>query len=194
MSKQVFFKEQAVSKLTTGIEIVARAVASTLGPKGRNVIIEKPYQSPHVTKDGVTVAKEISLVDPVENMGAEIIKQAALSTAEVAGDGTSTSTVIAEALIRNTAACVASGSSPVELKKGIERGLKEVLSKIDSMSENIELSSEQVEQVATVSANNDPELGAKIAKAIRLVGEEGIVLVEESRNVETTVDHLFIFL
>lgn len=190
MSKVVLFGKEAREKLAKGINILADAVRSTLGPRGRNVVIEKPYQAPHVTKDGVTVAREISLADPVENMGAEMIRQAASTTADSAGDGTTTSTVLAQQMISEGLSAIEGGANPIDIKRGMDRALKDVVAILEKQSEKIDLDSERVQQVATISANNDPELGRTIAKAIKSVGTDGVVLVEESKSPETTVDYL----
>ena len=190
MSKQILFSNEARAKLYKGMEVLANAVRSTLGPKGRNVVIEKPFVAPHVTKDGVTVAKEVSLKDPVENMGATMLRQAASTTGTMAGDGTTTSTVLAESMISQGLTLIEhENANPIDLKKGMTVALKKIIGalKISKHSERLDLDSPKLAQVAAISANNDQELGTLIASAIQSVGADGLVTVQESTNTETSV-------
>lgn len=187
----VLFDQKAREKLQQGIDLLANAVKSTLGPRGRNVVIEKPFSEPHVTKDGVTVARAIKSEDPVENMGIMLVKQAASTTADLAGDGTTTSTVLAQAMIEEGLYSVEKlEKNPIDIKRGMDLALKDALKLIDEQSEEISLESDRIEQVATISANNDVELGTIIGSAIKRVGRDGVVLVEESKNSETEIDYI----
>ena len=190
MSKQILFSNEARAKLYRGIEILANAVRATLGPKGRNVVIEKPFVAPHVTKDGVTVAKEVSLKDSVENMGATMLRQAASTTGTMAGDGTTTSTVLAASMISQGIDLIEKEhANPIDLKKGMTWALTKVLDALKTSKhlEAIDLDSHRLAQVGTISANNDRELGKLIAEAIQSVGVDGLVTVQESTNTETSV-------
>lgn len=190
MSKEILFQKDARLKLRQGIDALANAVKSTLGPMGRNVIIEKPFDPPHVTKDGVTVAKEISLKDPVQNMGADMIRQAASTTADLAGDGTTTSTILAQSMINKGLNAVDKGANPIGVKRGMIKALNLATESIKDMSEKINIKSKRLAQVATISANNDEELGKLISKAIKSVGKEGIVTVEASKTAQTYIEDL----
>ena len=186
-AKEIKFKEEARQKILKGVRTLAEAVSVTLGPKGRNVIIDKSYGLPHITKDGVTVAKEIELDDKFENMGAQMVKEVASKTADKAGDGTTTATVLAEAIYTEGLRNVAAGANPMELKRGMEKALKVVLQKLTQLSKKIE-TKQEIAQVATISANNDKEIGDIIAKAIERVGKDGTITVEEGKVFETTLD------
>ena len=186
MAKDLFYSEDARKKLMNGVEKVANAVKVTLGPCGRNVMLQKGNEVT-VTKDGVTVAKDIELEDPVENLGASLIKQVASKTNKVAGDNTTTSTVLAYAIVREGMKAVASGMKPMELKKGIDYATAKVVKKLIENSKPVETNAE-ITNVATISANNDPEIGAILADAVSKVGKDGVITVEESNGVSTTVD------
>ena len=187
MAKLIQFNIDAREKLKAGVDILANAVKVTLGPRGRNVVIDKKYGAPLVTKDGVTVAKEIELKDPIENMGAQMVKEVASKTADVAGDGTTTATVLAQAIIREGLKNVAAGANPMELKRGIEEAVKVVVEKLKKMSKKIS-DSKEIAQVGTISANNDFEIGDLIAKAMKEVGNEGVITVEEAKGIDTYLE------
>jgi chaperonin GroEL len=187
MAKQLLFDEEARRKLLTGVEKLARAVKTTLGPKGRNVVIDKSFGSPTITKDGVSVAKEIELECPFENMGAQMVKEVASKTSDIAGDGTTTATVLAEAVYREGLKNVTAGANPMDLKRGIDKAVKAMTVKLAEISTPVE-SSEQVAQVATISANGDVEIGQIIAEAMDKVGKDGTITVEESNTIDTTLD------
>ncbi|CDZ80939.1 hypothetical protein BN1013_01467 [Candidatus Rubidus massiliensis] len=186
-SKDIIFKEDARQKILKGVQTLARAVKVTLGPKGRNVIIDKSYGSPHITKDGVTVAKEIELEDKHENMGAQMVKEVASKTADKAGDGTTTATVLAEAIYAEGLRNVAAGANPLALKRGMEKALKTVTAELEKRSKKIQ-NTQEIAQVATISANNDKEIGDIIAKAMEKVGKDGTITVEEAKGFETTLE------
>ncbi len=186
--KIILFDTEAREKLLKGIDTLANAVKVTLGPQGRNVIIEKKFGAPHVTKDGVTVAKEIELSDPIENTGAQLVREAASKTADVAGDGTTTACVLAQALIHAGLKYVAAGANPIELKRGIDKAVKVVIDTLKEMSIQVGDDYTKIEQVATISANNDPEIGKIIAEAMKKVKKEGVITVEEAKGTETYVD------
>lgn len=186
-AKDIKFKEDARQKILKGVRVLADAVKVTLGPKGRNVIIDKAYGTPHITKDGVTVAKEIELEDKHENMGAQMVKEVASKTADKAGDGTTTATVLAEAIFSEGLRNVAAGANPLDLKRGMEKAVKAVVKKLASLSKPIK-NSQEIAQVATISANNDPEIGEIIAKAMERVGKDGTITVEEAKGFETILD------
>jgi chaperonin GroEL len=186
-AKDIKFKEEARQKILKGVRILADAVKVTLGPKGRNVIIDKSYSSPHITKDGVTVAKEIELEDKHENMGAQMVKEVASKTADKAGDGTTTATVLAEAIFSEGLRNVAAGANPLDLKRGMEKAVKTVVKKLQELSKPIK-NSQEIAQVATISANNDKEIGDIIAKAMERVGKDGTITVEEAKGFETVLD------
>ncbi len=186
MAKQIIFDTDAREKLKRGVDTLANAVKVTLGPKGRNVIIDKKFGSPAITKDGVTVAKEIELKDSIENMGAQLVKEVASKTADQAGDGTTTATVLAQAIYTIGAKNVAAGANPMDLKRGIEKAVTAVVGALKEQSKAISTSKE-IEQVATISANNDHEIGQMIAHAMEKVGKEGVITVEEARGTETEV-------
>ena len=185
--KDIKFKEDARQKILKGVKTLASAVKVTLGPKGRNVVIDKAYGTPHITKDGVTVAKEIELEDRHENMGAQMVKEVASKTADKAGDGTTTATVLAEAIYSEGLRNVTAGANPMELKRGIEKAVKTVVENIQKMSKPIQ-DRKEIEQVATISANGDKEIGEIISKAMERVGKDGTITVEEGKGFETTLD------
>jgi chaperonin GroEL len=187
MSKLIVFNTEARQKLADGAEKLSKAVVSTLGPFGRNVIIEKQNELPISTKDGVTVAKSITLKDPIENIGAEVIKQAAIKAANTAGDGTTTTTLLAYSLINEGLSSVKAGSNAIEIKKGIDEAVKQVVNSLKENSKDIS-SEEQLQQVATISANNDEYTGRLIAEALNQVGRDGVVAIEESKTGETTLE------
>ncbi len=186
MAKQILFDTEARDKLKKGVDTLANAVKVTLGPKGRNVILDKKFGSPAITKDGVTVAKEIELSDSIENMGAQLVKEVASKTADAAGDGTTTATVLAQAIYTIGAKNVAAGANPMDLKRGIDKAVTAIVADLKSQSKSIN-SSKEVTQVATISANNDQEIGQMIADAMEKVGKEGVITVEEARGTETEV-------
>jgi chaperonin GroEL len=186
MAKEIHFNTESRENLRKGVDILANAVKVTLGPKGRNVILDKKFGAPTITKDGVTVAKEIELKDPVENMGAQLVKEVASKTADDAGDGTTTATVLAQAIFTNGIKNVAAGANPMDLKRGIDKAVKTVISDLQGQSKEIKDSSE-ISQVATVSANNDHEIGNMVADAMDKVGRDGVITVEEAKSTKTEV-------
>ena len=186
MAKQILFDTEARDKLKKGVDTLANAVKVTLGPKGRNVILDKKFGSPAITKDGVTVAKEIELADSIENMGAQLVKEVASKTADAAGDGTTTATVLAQAVYTIGAKNVAAGANPMDLKRGIDKAVSAIVKDLKAQSKAIN-SSKEITQVATISANNDQEIGHMIANAMEKVGKEGVITVEEARGTETEV-------
>ena len=186
MAKELFFDSEAREKMKRGVDTLANAVKVTLGPKGRNVIIDKKFGSPSITKDGVSVAKEIELEDPVENMGAQLVKEVASKTADQAGDGTTTATVLTQAIYTIGSKNVAAGANPMDLKKGIEKAVEAIVNNLKGQSRPITTSNE-IAQVATISANNDFEIGTMISSAMDKVGREGVITVEEARGTETEV-------
>lgn len=188
MAKQILFNTDARQKMKNGVDILADAVKVTLGPKGRNVVIEKKFGAPSVTKDGVSVAKEIELEDAIENMGAQMVKEVASKTADIAGDGTTTATVLAQAIIREGLKIVASGANPMDLKRGIDRAVEAVVASLQKQSQKVGNDNEKIEQVGTISANNDNKIGKLIAEAMKKVGNEGVITVEESKSTDTYVD------
>ncbi|MFN8265337.1 MAG: chaperonin GroEL [Chitinophagaceae bacterium] len=188
MAKQIFFDLEARNKMKKGVDTLANAVKVTLGPKGRNVVIEKKFGAPAVTKDGVSVAKEIELEDPIENMGAQMVKEVASKTADVAGDGTTTATVLAQSIITEGLKNVAAGSNPMDLKRGIEKAVEKVIEHLKSQSQAVGNDNKKIEAVATISANNDPFIGKLIAEAMQKVGKDGVITVEEAKGTDTTVE------
>jgi len=185
--KEIIFETEARERLKKGVDKLSNAVKVTLGPKGRNVIIQKSYGAPQVTKDGVTVAKDIELSDPVENLGAQMVKEVASKTADVAGDGTTTATVLAQSIITTGLKNVTAGANPMDLKRGIEKAVAAVVSHLHGISQEIGDSFEKIEQVASVSANNDIHIGKLIAEAMEKVGKEGVITIEEAKGIETTI-------
>ncbi len=186
MAKEIFFNTQAREKLKKGVETISDAVKVTLGPKGRNVILDKKFGAPTVTKDGVTVAKEIELKDPIENMGAQLVKEVASKTADDAGDGTTTATVLTQSIFAHGIKNVAAGANPMDLKRGIDKAVAAVVQDLKKQSKPIKDSNE-IAQVATISANNDKEIGAMIADAMEKVGKDGVITVEEAKGTDTEV-------
>jgi chaperonin GroEL len=186
-AKELLFNVDARAKLKKGVDHLAEAVKVTLGPKGRNVVIDKKFGSPTVTKDGVTVAKEIELSDPIENMGAQMVKEVATKTSDLAGDGTTTATVLAQAIFREGLKNVTAGANPMELKRGIERAVEAVVEYLKSISAP-SAGKKEIAQVGTISANNDKEIGNLIAEAMEKVGKDGVITVEEARGLETTLE------
>jgi len=186
MAKELFFDSEAREKMKRGVDTLANAVKVTLGPKGRNVIIDKKFGSPSITKDGVSVAKEIELEDAVENMGAQLVKEVASKTADQAGDGTTTATVLAQSIYTIGSKNVAAGANPMDLKRGIEKAVDAIVSDLKKQSRAI-TTSKEIAQVATISANNDSEIGTMISSAMEKVGREGVITVEEARGTETEV-------
>jgi chaperonin GroEL len=190
MAKEISFSSDAREKLKSGIDALADAVKVTLGPKGRNVVIQKSFGAPSVTKDGVTVAKEIELEDAVENMGAQMLREVASKTADIAGDGTTTATVLAQAMIQAGLKNVTAGANPMDLKRGIEKATKAVIEHLKGQSEVIGDDIDKIRQVAAISANNDEEIGALIADAMRRVSKDGVITVEEAKGTETYMDEV----
>ena len=188
MAKQIFFDIEARNKMKKGVDTLANAVKVTLGPKGRNVVIEKKFGAPQVTKDGVSVAKEIELEDPIENMGAQMVKEVASKTADIAGDGTTTATVLAQAIISEGLKMVAAGANPMDLKRGIDKAVSIVVENLKGQSQAVGNDAKKIQQVATISANNDETIGKLIAEAFIKVGKEGVITVEEAKGTDTTVD------
>lgn len=188
MSKQILFNIDARNKMKKGVDTLADAVKVTLGPKGRNVVIEKKFGAPQITKDGVTVAKEIELEDPIENMGAQMAKEVASKTADAAGDGTTTATVLAQSIITEGVKNVAAGANPMDLKRGIDKAVAAIVTDLHAQSQKVGNDNKKIEQVATISANNDSTIGKLIAQAMAKVGKEGVITVEEAKGTETTVD------
>jgi chaperonin GroEL len=187
MAKQLLFSEDARRKLLDGVEQMSKAVKVTLGPKGRNVLLDKKFGAPTITKDGVSVAKEIELVDPYENMGAQLLKEVATKTNDLAGDGTTTATVLAYSMVKEGLKAVAAGMTPIELKRGIDKAVEIAVEEIKKNSKNIN-EKEEITHVASVSANNDLEIGSTIADAMEKVGKDGVITVEESKTMSTTID------
>jgi len=188
MAKQIFFDIDARNKMKKGVDTLANAVKVTLGPKGRNVVIEKKFGAPSVTKDGVTVAKEIELEDPIENMGAQMLKEVASKTSDIAGDGTTTATVLAQSIISEGLKNVAAGANPMDLKRGIDKAVIAVVASLKAQSQDVGNDNSKIEQVASISANNDPSIGKLIAEAMTKVGKEGVITVEEAKGTDTSVD------
>ncbi|MFN5089104.1 MAG: chaperonin GroEL [Bacteroidota bacterium] len=190
MAKEISFNRDAREKLRAGVDAMANAVKVTLGPKGRNVVIQKSFGAPQITKDGVTVAKEIELEDPIENMGAQMVKEVASKTADIAGDGTTTATALAQAIINAGLKNVTAGANPMDLKRGIDKAVKEVILFLKSQSENIGSDFNRIKQVAGISANNDEAIGELIAEAMKRVSKDGVITVEESKGTETYMEEV----
>ena len=188
MAKKITFDVEGRDQLKRGVDALAKAVKVTLGPKGRNVVIDKSFGAPSITKDGVSVAKEIELSDPVENMGAQMVKEVASKTADVAGDGTTTATVLAQAIITKGLKNVAAGANPMDLKRGIEKAVAAVVANLKEQSQEVGADNEKIKQVGSISANNDEVIGSLIAEAMKVVGNAGVITVEEAKGTETTVD------
>ena len=187
MSKEIVFSTEARDQLKKGVDAIANAVKVTLGPKGRNVIIDKKFGAPHVTKDGVSVAKEIELKDPIQNMGAQMVKEVASKTADIAGDGTTTATVLAQAIVGAGLKNVTAGANPMDLKRGIDKAVRAVVEHLKANSKEVGSDNEKIKQIATISANNDEMIGSLIAEAMMVVGNEGVITVEEAKGTETEV-------
>jgi len=187
MAKEIYFDVEAREKLKRGVDALANAVKVTLGPKGRNVVIGKKFGAPQVTKDGVTVAKEIELKDVIENMGAQMVKEVASKTADIAGDGTTTATVLAQAIITAGLKNVAAGANPMDLKRGIDKAVVEIVKNLKALSKEVGSDNDKIKQIATISANNDEVIGALIAEAMKKVGNDGVITVEEAKGTETEV-------
>src|SRR5881397_1504865 len=186
MAKQIVYGEHSRRSVLRGINQLANAVKVTLGPKGRNVIIDKKFGSPTITKDGVTVAKEIDLKDPIENMGAQMVKEVASKTSDVAGDGTTTATVLAQAIYREGSKNVTAGANPMDLKRGIEKAVTAVTEELKRLSKPVK--GKMIAQVGTISANNDETIGGIIAEAMEKVGKDGVITVEEAKSMETSLE------
>ena len=180
-AKDVKFGQDARERMLRGVDILANAVKVTLGPKGRNVVLEKSFGAPRITKDGVTVAKEIELEDKFENMGAQMVREVASKTSDVAGDGTTTATVLAQAIVKEGAKSVAAGANPMDLKRGIDLAVAAVVAELKKNAKKV-TSNDEIAQVGTISANGDTEVGAKIAEAMKKVGNEGVITVEEFKE------------
>ncbi len=187
-SKNIHFNIDARDRLKRGVDALADAVKVTLGPKGRNVVIDKKFGAPQITKDGVTVAREIELSDPIENMGAQMLKEVASRTADIAGDGTTTATVLAQAIVTTGLKNVAAGANPMDLKRGIDKAVGIIVKELQSISKEVGDDNKKIEQVATISANNDSAIGALIAEAMGKVKKEGVITVEEAKGTDTYVD------
>jgi len=187
MAKNIIFNTEAREQLRLGVDALANAVKVTLGPKGRNVIIDKKFGAPHITKDGVSVAKEVELEDPIQNMGAQLVKEVAAKTNDQAGDGTTTATVLAQAIVNTGIKNVTAGANPMDLKRGIDKAVAEVIKDLKARSREIGEGKEKVEQVATISANNDKFIGQMIAEAMDKVKKEGVITIEEAKGLDTTV-------
>ena len=187
MAKEILFNIDARDQLKKGVDALANAVKVTLGPKGRNVIIEKKFGAPHITKDGVTVAKEIELADAYQNTGAQLVKEVASKTGDDAGDGTTTATVLAQAIVAEGLKNVTAGASPMDIKRGIDKAVAKVVESIKSQAETVGDNYEKIEQVATISANNDPVIGKLIADAMRKVSKDGVITIEEAKGTDTTI-------
>src|SRR5262247_380060 len=186
-AKDVRFAGDAREKMLRGVDILANAVKVTLGPKGRTVVLDKSFGAPRITKDGVTVAKEIELPDKFENMGAQMVREVASKTADQAGDGTTTATVLAQAIVREGAKAVAAGMNPMDLKRGIEIAVEKVVEDLKSRSKKI-TSNDEIAQIGTISANGDKSIGEMIAKAMEKVGKEGVITAEEAKTLENELD------
>lgn len=188
MAKQIVFDLEARDQIKKGVDALANAVKVTLGPKGRNVVIDKKFGAPQVTKDGVTVAKEIELSEPIQNMGAQMVKEVASKTGDIAGDGTTTATVLAQAIVGTGLKNVAAGANPMDLKRGIDKAVAAIVAELKNIKQDVGDDNSKIEQVATISANNDKTIGALIAEAMKKVGKEGVITVEEAKGTETHVD------
>src|SRR5262245_24767964 len=187
VAKMLAYDEEARQKLASGVTKLARAVRSTLGPRGRNAVIDKGWGSPTVTKDGVTVAEEIELTDPYENMGAQLVKEAASKTSDAAGDGTTTATVLAEAIYKEGLRALAAGADAMALKRGIEKAVEAVVEHVKGQSKKVS-GKKEITEVASLAANNDKSIGEKLADAFEKVGNDGVITIEEGKGFETTVD------
>jgi chaperonin GroEL len=188
MAKEIKFNLSARDLLKSGVDQLADAVKVTLGPKGRNVIIEKKFGAPHITKDGVTVAKEIELENPFENMGAQLVKEVASKTGDDAGDGTTTATVLAQSIIREGLKNVSAGANPMDLKRGIDKAVAAVVAHLKLQAKEVGDNFDKIEQVARISANNDAEIGRLIAEAMKKVTKEGVITIEEAKGTDTHIE------
>ena len=188
MAKQIVYGEKSRQMIIEGVNQLANAVKVTLGPKGRNVVLDKKFGSPTITKDGVSVAKEIDLKDPLENMGAQMVREVASKTSDIAGDGTTTATVLAQAIYREGAKNVVAGANPMEIKRGIETAVEAVVADLRSMSSGV--SGNMIRQVGTISANNDSTIGTIIAEAMEKVGKDGVITVEESKGLTDDIEYV----
>src|SRR5512136_1294005 len=186
-AKEVRFSGDARDRMLRGIDILANAVKVTLGPKGRNVVLDKSFGAPRITKDGVTVAKEIELSDKFENMGAQMVREVATKTSDQAGDGTTTATVLAQAIVREGAKAVAAGMNPMDLKRGIDLAVEAVVEDLKKRSKKVS-TNDEIAQVGTISANGDAEIGRFLAEAMQKVGNEGVITVEEAKSLDTDVE------
>src|SRR5512147_717770 len=186
-AKEILFDEKARQAILSGVATLAKAVKVTLGPRGRNVVLDKKWGSPTITKDGVTVAKEIELEDRYENMGAQMVREVATKTSEIAGDGTTTATVLAESIFREGLRNVTAGSNPMGIKRGIDKSVKAIIDDLKKISKSVK-DPKEIMQVATISANGDEEIGKIIADAMEKVGKDGTITVEEARSIDTTLD------
>src|ERR687886_417116 len=186
-AKDVKFAANAREKMLHGVDVLANAVKVTLGPKGRNVVIEKSFGAPRITKDGVTVAKEIELADKFENMGAQMVREVASKTNDIAGDGTTTATVLAQAIVREGAKAVAAGMNPMDLKRGVDLAVEAAVAELKSRAKKVS-TNDEVAQVGTISANGDKSIGEMIANAMQKVGNEGVITVEEAKSLETELE------
>src|SRR5882672_489186 len=186
-AKQLLFSDEARKAILEGVETLAKAVKVTLGPRGRNVVIDKKWGSPTVTKDGVTVAKEIELEGAYQNMGAQMVREVASKTSDIAGDGTTTATVLAEAIYREGLKNVTSGSTPIAIKRGIDKAVETVVGELKKLSRTVK-ENKEIEQVASISANSDPTIGKIIAEAMEKVGKDGTITVEEAKSIDTTLE------
>ncbi|MFB3071824.1 MAG: TCP-1/cpn60 chaperonin family protein, partial [Nitrospirales bacterium] len=187
MPKQLLYGDQARSAILQGVNQLANAVKATLGPKGRNAILDKKFGAPTITKDGVTVAKEIELSDPYQNMGAQLVKEVASKTSDVAGDGTTTATVLAQAIYREGVRNISAGANPMELKRGIDKAVEVVIEELKKISKPCH-SKKEIGQIGSISANNDPTIGDLIAEAMDKVGKDGVITVEEAKSMSTSLD------
>src|SRR3954469_3033626 len=186
-AKDVKFSSEARDKMLRGVDILANAVRVTLGPKGRNVVIEKSFGAPRITKDGVTVAKEIELEDKFENMGAQMVREVASKTNDIAGDGTTTATVLAQAIVKDGAKSVAAGMNPMDLKRGIDLAVEAIVNDLKAHAKKVS-TNEEIAQIATISANGDIEIGRFLADAMQKVGNDGVITVEEAKSLETELE------
>jgi chaperonin GroEL len=187
MAKEISFNSDARAKLKAGVDQLADAVKVTLGPKGRNVVIAKQFGGPHITKDGVSVAKEVVLKDPMENLGAQMVKEVASKTADIAGDGTTTATVLAQALVTAGLKNVTAGSNPIDLKRGMDKAVDAVVANLKTLSQEVGNNNDKIKQIASISANNDNTIGSLIAQAMKVVGNDGVITVEEAKGTQTEV-------
>ena len=186
-AKEVKFQTEARDKMLRGVEILANAVKVTLGPKGRNVVLDKSFGAPRITKDGVTVAKEIELEDKFENMGAQMVRAVASKTSDIAGDGTTTATILAHAIVKEGMKAVAAGMNPMDLKRGIDKAVELVVQELKTKARNV-TNNDEIAQVGTISANGDTEIGRFLAEAMQKVGNEGVITVEEAKTAETELE------